>query len=74
MNDFILLGILVIFLIICLLVAKKEWKESSDSYRIQKGFVTKAIIGIGLLILIMVYKIIKDNGLCAPNVKFKIMN
>ncbi|MDN3672970.1 hypothetical protein QWY99_07885 [Flavobacterium branchiarum] len=61
MNDFIVLGVLVIFLIICLLRGKKDWKESNDSDEIQKGFVMKAIIGISILILIMIYKIFKDN-------------
>ncbi|SFE01837.1 hypothetical protein [Flavobacterium phragmitis] len=61
MKDFIGLGALVIFLIICLLIAKKDRKESNDSYGIQKSFVMKAVIGIGILILIMIYKIIKDN-------------
>jgi hypothetical protein len=61
MKDFIVLGVLVIFLIICLLIAKKDWKESDESVGIQKGFVMKAIIGISILVLIMIYKIIKDN-------------
>lgn len=61
MKDFFALAVLVIFLIICLLRGKKDWKESNSSYGTQKGFVMKSIIGVSILILIMIYKIIKDN-------------
>lgn len=61
-NSDIGLGVLIVFLIICFVITKKDCKESNDSYGIQKVFIIKAIIGINLLILIIIYKIIKDKG------------
>lgn len=62
MNNYIGLGILTIILIVCLLIAKKDYKNWYDSDGVQKSFIIKAIIGISILILIMIYKIIKDSN------------
>jgi len=59
MNDYIGLGILVIFLIISLLIAKKDFKNWYELEAKDKMYTLRAIILISFGIMFLLWKIMK---------------